>query len=65
MGRSSHPEIFCIKIALNCFTKFTGNHQCQGNLLFFHGQTFSYDCSGNVSDSSENSLYAKLKSGNF
>ena len=32
--RSSRPEVFCKKGALKNFTKFTGNHLCQG--LFFN-----------------------------
>ena len=31
--RSSHPEVFCKKVALKKFTKFTGKHLCQS--LFF------------------------------
>ena len=32
--RSSRPEVFCKKIVLKNFTKFTGKHQCQS--LFFN-----------------------------
>ena len=40
--RSSHPEVFCKKVALRNFAKFTGKHLCQS--LFFNkvaGQVFS------------------------
>ena len=32
-GRSSRPEVFCKKVVLKNFAKFTRKHQCQG--LFF------------------------------
>ena len=34
LGRSSRPEVFCKKVVLRNFVKFTGNHLCQG--LFFN-----------------------------
>ena len=32
--RSSHPKVFCKKVVLRNFTKFTGKHLCQS--LFFN-----------------------------
>ena len=32
--RSSRPEVFCKKVVLRSFTKFTGKHLCQS--LFFN-----------------------------
>ena len=33
MYRNSHPKVFCKKVVLRNFTKFTGKHLCQSLFL--------------------------------